>query len=212
MNKIIIGLLTISLATNAYLLFKPKEVVVTELEPEKVVVQEKELIKDLELEKKYQAALLEIASLNNLLKNAETNDTEVSITPEEVAKNELKEQIITEGYKKHLSNQSKKGMEAFYSEPVDPIWSHKVTSAIQAVINTEVEHDKYSLSNIECKSTTCRMSIRSYEADGTNNIQLAQVATMNFSPSNHPDMPNFGTKYVQNEKTGDVTVYFWQSK
>ncbi len=206
MNKLLIGLLTLSIAGNTYLILKPKDVVVQKSEPETVIVKEEKFIESDKYKDKYLAATLEIRNLKKMLEFK----SEYSLN-EDISQEMLNKFLETEMLEK-ISKDSVKGFEAFHSEQIDPIWSRKVESAFFDVVNINADVENYNFSDVECKSTTCRMRITPLSADGTNNLYLAREATAGFRPGMHENLPNFGTKYVLDENTGDVIVYFWQSQ
>lgn len=206
MNKLLIALLTLSITGNVYLLLQHTNIEVVESLPKKVIVKETKVVFEEKYKEKYLAATLEIRDLKKLLELKSGNEKKINTTAEQI------NNAFEAEFKSMLQKQAEHGEAKFHQEKIHPQWAGNVSSAFNELISTQADRDKYNFRDIECKSTTCRMVITPYFADGKNNQSLAQEATVAFRPSLSDKMPNFGTSYKLDKNTGDVVVYFWQSE
>ncbi|WP_251358118.1 hypothetical protein [Kangiella sp. TOML190] len=173
MNKLLIGLLALSIAGNAFLLLKPKEAMVKELQPEKVVITETETVtlEDKEIKFKYARTKKELeilkeefAAVQNELKLL--NDRiEVANLDKELTVTEIDTSPDSQPTKEYFekAQKQKKTLESlFQSEEVDSQWAYTYQDKISRVLNARGDTSLYEISQLECKTSVCKLSIKPF--------------------------------------------------
>ncbi|NVJ66189.1 MAG: hypothetical protein HWE16_06850 [Gammaproteobacteria bacterium] len=172
MNKILIGLLALSIVGNAYLLIKPKEVVVEKSEPEKVVVKETEVVTldDEELKEKHKALETKLSETELKLANA-LNELELIKDREALAK--LSEEVsdentikaiedgtLDEDFAKKIEQEREDTKKLFEKEAIDEAWAYQTQDAINNVIHEHGDVSLYGVSSLSCKTTICKVILK----------------------------------------------------
>ncbi|MRX27558.1 hypothetical protein [Kangiella sp. HZ709] len=224
MNKILISLLTLSIAGNAYLFFKPQEVLVETAEPEKIIVKETEVVsvKDHGALKALESANEKIAALENeMLKLQEELD--LIKDREELAKlsktidDETMESIenvnvLSDETMKKMEQERQAMINLYEQEAVDSSWAYQTQDAITKALNESGDTSSYNVEDLQCKSTICKVNLKPYKQ----NEHSAVMAGISASSAIHmgSDLKGFDTKIKLDEKDGAhfTTMYLIKNK
>ncbi len=221
MNKIIIGLLSISLATNAYLLGKPKEVVIKESEPEKVVVKETGTVTvtDKSLQVKYDALMAELTETKNELASAKS---ELELVNDRIALAELNEELknikaieLDKDGKPNgdtldkFKQREESFADLYKKESIDESWAYETKSLINQVLLEKGDLSLYEISSLECKTTICEASLNPYNDSSGSGMAAGMNAMMSISQDKK--MEGYITSFHFDDKeltsSGQVRLY-----
>ncbi len=219
MNKLLIGFLTLSVAGNAFLILKPKEIVAEKLEPEKVVVTETKTITVENFALKDQ-----LQSMANKLSEAETEilrlQTEVELHEERLALNKLNGDIqkdteenlasgvvkLTDEQMQRHEEKRKAIMELYSKESVDGSWAYQAQDDIRKALNDLGDSDSYSFDELSCKTTVCRLKLNPYkEGQAAKNMAIMN-ATMALVMQPNLDLEMSGAEHLKDVDEG-VHIY-----
>lgn len=220
MNKVVYGVLAVSLVGNGYLLLNSDEKPQVEQPAKEVVVTEKEVItlevEDEKLRDKYQQALAEIEKYKQQLAEQE-HKTELS----ELLVNKLDE-AEGEGTATGLSGtldpdsemikemkaETDRIKNAYKTESVDSSWASDTQSKISDALHEKGDLSLYDVTEIDCKASVCKMRIRPYSQSG--GAGMAAGMNASFALDRIDGSTGLSTSFNVDSQTQEVDVYITQ--
>ncbi len=221
MNKIIIGLLVLSLSANAYLLFKPKEVTVKASEPETVVVAETEkiTITDDEYRRKYEQISKKLATTEAEL-NRISAELDVFVEREALKKIEqdlmkgAEEKVtsgkfeITEEFAKKQDEKRKAIVALFKKESIEASWAFQTQDNIKQAIMEFGDVDAYEVGDLVCKTSVCKLKINLYKQGLAARNMAMMNATMAITMGgNVQGLQMSGGEHLTENEQNSVLIY-----
>ncbi len=196
MNKILIGLLALSVAGNIYFLVKPSEIIVKKSEPEKKVVTEIETIKvqdkstlnklDLANEKiaGLEKELLKLRAELDLIKDREALDKLSKQIDQELLES-LDTKVSKQAAAEALAKRTNMVKELFEKESVNESWAYQTQDAITNTIYAHGDTSLYEIKELVCKSTVCKMELKPFSNSKGVEMMVSINASMAFNENEH---------------------------
>lgn len=213
MNKVLIGLLAISVGANVFLLTKPKDVVVKQSEPEKVIVKETETVvrDDIELKAKLKKVEAKLAQTKQALAKLK-NEQELTKERQDLAKLEKDISISYlsgEDLNKELAEKALKKQEnvvqIFEKEAVDETWAYQTQDTINRIIHEHGDTSLYEIQGLLCKTTTCKLTLEPFSKSEGAKMMAGMNASM--SLSKNKELSRHRTSFSMNAETNSLDVY-----
>lgn len=213
MNKILIGLLAISVVGNIFLLTKPKDVVVKQSEPEKVIVKETETVvmDDTELKAKLKKVEAELTQTKQALaklkaeQELEKERLELAKLEKDISISHLSGEDINKELAEKALKKQENVVKIFEKEVVDEAWAYQTQDTINRIIHEHGDTSLYEIQELQCKTTTCKLTLEPFsKAEGAK-----MMAGMNASMSlaKNKELSRHRTSFNMNTKTNSLDVY-----
>lgn len=209
MNKVLIGLLVVSIAGNVYFLTKPEKVVVEKLEPEVILKKEIETITidNPELVDKLEKLERELAQEKQNLtrfKN-EKERQELAKLDKDVSISHFSSGDVDKELAEKAMEQQQNIVKVFENEAVDEIWAYQTQDTINRIIYESGDTSLYQTQEIKCKTTTCKVTLEPFSKAEGAKMMAGMNASMSLAKSK--ELISHKTSFNINTDANSIDVY-----
>lgn len=110
-------------------------------------------------------------------------------------------------YKKSRSRQLE---DAYLNEPVNAAWAYEKETQIEALFFEEEALEQYQLYGAECRSSSCKVSIKSISGLPQDQDSLEKISDSfaSLASNDSQSQEGFSVQSIKNPQTGEFDIYF----